>query len=276
MTLPFLAYYISISTGKDFLSVIKDLPKKMISANTNALAVWKLVGTVCFVTNIFSLVIAFQISRVANAVFLHSSGIVVVALLSGVLLREHLSRHDWIAIALAFTGIFLLSFDGIQLNAVNGTLLGLLACITMAGNQLSFGKIRAHAQTGYEVFEMLLLADFLVVIIGLPAVFIAAPPQPSHIAWLLIILLGIVPWGIPNILYLMAVKEPKKVPIFRALILTGFDPVLTALWPALFIKQVPTITAAMGATLVIAAMIYHELTRRRHSTFMHTTETDIV
>jgi drug/metabolite transporter (DMT)-like permease len=77
--------------------------------------------------------------------------------------------------------------------------------------------------------------------------------MPHDQAWLFLILLGILPWGVPDILYAIGIRQ---VPVFRAMILGLSDPVLTAVWPLLFLREVPSPLALSGAAIILAAIVY--------------------
>ena len=71
--------------------------------------------------------------------------------------------------------------------------------------------------------------------------------------WLLLLLLGVIPCGVPDVLYAIGIKY---VPVFRALIIGLFDPVLTAVWPIIFLGEVPTTRALIGCAVITIAIIY--------------------
>jgi drug/metabolite transporter, DME family len=210
-------------------------------------------GALSFVLNMIALVWAFQLTSAANAVFLHYSGIVLVALFSLPILRQPLTREDWLAVLGALVGIAFLSIDGLQLNGLPGTALGICCGITMATTQICLGLRTKAMKSGSEALETIVLANLLMVLIAIPSLFTAPLLMPADRSWLFLILLGIVPWGVPDILYAIGIK---RVPVFRALILGLSDPILTAVWPLLFLSEVPSLLALSGAAIIIAAIVY--------------------
>ena len=209
-------------------------------------------GALSFMLNMIALVFAFQLTNVATAVFLHYSGIVLVALLSWPILRQPLTNADWLAVGGALAGIAILSIDGAQSTGLPGVALGIFCGITMATTQICLGLRAKQTNSGSEAIETIVLANVLMTLIALPAVF-TAPPLPGTNAWLLLLILGIVPWAIPDILYAVGIK---RVPVFRAMILGLSDPILTALWPFLFLSEMPSSLALCGALVILAAIVY--------------------
>jgi drug/metabolite transporter (DMT)-like permease len=210
-------------------------------------------GALSFMLNMIALVFAFQLTNVATAVFLHYSGIVLVALLSWPILRQPLTSADWLAVGGALAGIAILSIDGAQSTGLPGVALGIFCGITMATTQICLGLRAMETNSGAEAIETIVLANVLMTIIALPIVFTAPPPMSGSNAWLLLIVLGIVPWAIPDILYAVGIK---RVPVFRAMILGLSDPILTAVWPFLFLSERPSSLALCGALVILSAIVY--------------------
>lgn len=110
-----------------------------------------------FVLNMLALAWAFRLTNATNAVFLHYSGIVLVALFSYPVLRQRLQRHDWVAAAVATAGIFLFCLDGLQLNVGFGTALGVFCGLTLAGCQLCLGLRTQRKGTPQAALETVIL-----------------------------------------------------------------------------------------------------------------------
>ncbi len=99
-------------------------------------------------------------------------------------------------------------------------------------------------------------------IIGLPFIVLSLLQSnipPLHELFFLV-LLGIIPWGIPDVLYTIGIKY---VPVFRALILGLFDPVLTAVWTLLALGEYPSATAMIGCFVVTMAIVYQAYFEQR-------------
>jgi drug/metabolite transporter (DMT)-like permease len=217
-------------------------------------------GAIAFVLNMLALAWAFRLTNATNAVFLHYSGIVLVALLSYRVLKQPLKRSDWNALALATFGIFLFCVDGFQLNAPLGTALGVSCGLTLATTQLCLG-LRARDKSGENgALETILLGNLITSVIALPLILSDPTNLPPSRDWWLLLALGIFPWGLPDLIYVFAIE---KVPLFRALILGLSDPILTAVWPLLFLHEYPTPLAIVGSAIVLWAIIYQANAARK-------------
>jgi len=211
------------------------------------------IGACLFVVNMLALAWAFRLTNATNAVFLHYSGIVLVALLSHRVLKQQLWRQDWIAVAAATFGIFLFCVDGWQCNARLGTALGVLCGLTLAGTNLALGMRSQDNTNPRAALETVVLANLLTVIITAPIMLLNLHDLPTGRDCLWLVLLGIFPWALPDVMYVTAIR---RVPVFRALILGLSDPILTGLWPLLFLKEYPSLIAVVGSLIVLWAIIY--------------------
>lgn len=215
------------------------------------LAHW--LGALSFMLNMITLVFAFQLTSVATAVFLHYSGIVLIGLLSWPILKQSLSKADWFAVAGALAGIAVLSIDGARATGWTGAMLGIFCGITMAITQICLGLRAKETKSGFQAIETIVLANLLMALIAIPSILTAPLPVDGQKTWILLGALGIVPWAIPDMLYATGIKQ---VPVFRATILGLSDPILTALWPLVFLNEVPSTYAIIGAMIVLAAIVY--------------------
>lgn len=210
-------------------------------------------GALSFMLNMIALVLAFKLTTIATAVFLHYSGIVLIGLLSWPILKQPLSKADWLALVAALLGIAILSFDGAHSIGWPGAMLGIFCGITMATTQVCLGLRAKATNSGFEAIETIVLANMLMALVSIPSILTAPPPLNGDVSWFLLVVLGIIPWAIPDMLYATGIKE---VAVFRATILGLSDPILTAIWPLIFLNEMPSALAIVGAVIVLIAIVY--------------------
>lgn len=220
-------------------------------------SLWQWLGIFCISANTIALVFAFQLTRAANAVFLHYAGIILVAMLSWTLLGERLNKRDYLAVVLAMIGIFTLLGDGMDFSSIQGNCLGAFCGITFALAQIC---LRKQAKTEGNALEIIVLANGLTAFLALGFLLFSGqtslPTRPQDLAFLLA--LGLIPWAIPDIIFARAIE---KVPALKAMLLTFLDPVLTAVWPILFLLELPSMQGVLGCLLISAAIIWLETGR---------------
>jgi drug/metabolite transporter (DMT)-like permease len=247
----FLVVYLRVSMNQNTLTCMR---KKLTDIYLSKDKVhW--CGALCFVTNMICLVMAFQLTRAANAVFLHFSGMVLVAVFSGPILNQKPTKQDWISVIAGLVGMLLISMDSLNPQAMLGTALGIVCAITLALSDICLGIRVQRNASQVAALETICLANSIMFVLGAPAIILGysgqSMPRPAEL--LLLLILGIVPWAVPDILYALAIKS---VPILRALILALLDPVLTAVWPMIVLTEIPSMTVMLGAGIAMGAVVY--------------------
>jgi drug/metabolite transporter (DMT)-like permease len=142
-----------------------------------------------------------------------------------------------------------------------GTALGIVCAVTLALTDICLGIRVQRNVSQVAALDTICLANTIMFVLGAPIIFQScaahALPNGSELVFLLV--LGIVPWAVPDVLYAVAIKY---VPILRALILALLDPVLTAVWPMLVLKEIPSITVLFGAGVAMIAVLYQTVYER--------------
>jgi drug/metabolite transporter (DMT)-like permease len=213
-------------------------------------------GAAFFVVNMIALVEAFQLTKAANAVFLHYAGLVLVAVFSGPILKQIPTKEDWWSVAAGVLGMLLIAVDALDARSLMGTLLGIVCGISLALCQICLGLRSQRKKTGREALGTIVLANALMFILGAPFMFGADAASLSRMDFTFLILLGVVPWAVPDVLYSIGIKQ---VPILRALILGLLDPVLTAVWPFVFLAERPGVSVIAGASIATAAVVFQNI-----------------
>ncbi len=205
--------------------------------------------------NVELLVLAFKLTTSTNAAFFQASGVLWIGALSGLFLNEKPRRADWVAMGIAMVGMAFLTWDGFQWGAWQGSLVGIVCSLTLAGGQICYKRRSMDAASGEGALEMSILSDVMALLIGVPALLTAGMPSGKD-CWLLFALCT-VSWTLPSTIYMLCVKD---LPVFRAFVLTLFDPVLTPVFPWWFHGLVPTGIEILGAGIVTFGVFYQGVT----------------
>jgi drug/metabolite transporter (DMT)-like permease len=128
-----------------------------------------------------------------------------------------------------------------------------LCGLTLAGTQLCLGLRAKDRSRQKGALETVILANLICAAITAPLILGNLKDLPPASDWWLLLALGVFPWGLPDVMYVTAIE---KVPVFRALILGLSDPILTAVWPCLFLQEYPTTLAVIGSAIVLWAIVY--------------------
>jgi len=203
-------------------------------------------GAIIFAIMNTAYVLATQLTTAANAVFLHYTAPIWVLFFSAWLLKEKPKKIDWATLAAIIVGIVLMFAGQLSGDGLWGNFFGLLS-----GFLLSIVIIILRKQKDGSPMETILLGMIIMAVVG--AFFI--PSQPINTTELSIVLvLGVAQFGIPFILYTIAIKTLTAV---EAVLIQALEPALNPLWVAMAVGEVPPITAVFGSIIILVSVIIH-------------------
>ena len=205
-------------------------------------------GAIAFVLTQTLFIAATQLTTAANAIFLQYSSPVFIALFGAWYLGERVRTADLLAMGAIFAGMFLFLLDGLSAGDLLGSVLAILAGISMAWMILFMRK-----QKDESPLETALLGSIMGAVIGLPFVLweIRYGPPLGVQGTSIMVYLGVFQLGIPFILYSQAIRVLPAVE--TALILT-LEPVLNPLWVFLVIDERPSQLAMLGGAIVLVTV----------------------
>ena len=199
---------------------------------------------VIYALNAISFVFAVDHTLVANVLIILASTPLMAALLSIVILKEHVSKPTWAAIITGMTGVVIVVGHGFQA----GTWLGdILAFITAFALAVTFIIIRHHKHV--NMIPAAALGAALSAIIAAP---FADPMSVAPENWGLLLLLGFV---VLPLSFGLITLGPRTVPAPEVALLLLLETALGPLWVWIVINEVPSETTIIGGVVVISAVV---------------------
>ncbi len=202
-----------------------------------------------------------KLTTAANAILIQYSAPVWIALLGAWFLGERATRLDWVTIALVLGGITLFFFEQLTLDHVAGNLVALAAGVAFAFSGMTLRKL-ATTETADGVprdpLRPMLLGNVLGAVAGLPFMFAAAPPSAT--GWLALAVLGVVQQAAAYLCYARAIRHATAL---EAMLIPVIEPVLSPIWVALAIGEVPGPWALVGGAIVVGAVAMRGVLGRR-------------
>jgi len=183
-----------------------------------------------------------------NAVFLQYMAPFWIVLFSFIIWRKPIEEFDFIVLPILLIGMFLVVSEGFQLNNLLGLGLGVFCGICYAFVLIFLGQETSPLLR----LKTLLFGNLLTVLIALPFVFSLANISGS--AWLWIMLLGVVAFGLPWILFTKALQQITPI---EFAVITMIGPVLNPIWVALAPPyEIPGLLPIIGAVLILCGVGY--------------------
>jgi drug/metabolite transporter (DMT)-like permease len=202
----------------------------------------QILGAVFYCATVTLFVMANKYTTAANAILLQYTAPIYVAILSILILREPVSRFDWLAIGLAFVGMGLFFVDEISIKGLQGNLFAILSGISFALMVIFLRKQKQSFPLGSIV-----LGNLLTAVISAGSWLSARLDGPS---WLALILLGTFQLGLSYAMYSAAIRHVSAI---EAIMIPVIEPILNPIWVLLFLHEIPSPWTIPGGLLVLFA-----------------------
>ena len=206
------------------------------------------VGALCLVFAYAFGILAMQKTTIADAVLLFATAPFFAAFLGLLVLRERVRRSTWIAICFAMMGIAVMQGGAIATGNLAGNLyaLGSAFCFALFTIVLRWRKQTDMIPTVF--LSGLLAVPICFAVVGLDGAGVSVPVNDIVIASLM----GVFQTGAGLILYTMGART---VPAVQLALLPLIEVILSPIWVAIVIGEVPTAIVLIGGALVGTAII---------------------
>ncbi len=233
---------LAMNSAKSIITAICLLPvMSRLSVKTVSKPV--IMGAVCYALFLYSFTYSTKMTTSAVAIVMQYTSPVYVAMFSRYLLHEPVYKSDIIAIVLVFIGMFLFFADGFDTSRFWGNAVSVFNGITFAGMAIAF-----RMQKSQHPIVSVFLENLLVVFIGLPTLLACSVPDTLSIACIFF-------YGIQAaVSFLLYTEASKSLTGLEIVLLPILDPLLTPVWVYLFMGETITLTAAIGALIILAAV----------------------
>ncbi len=195
-----------------------------------------------------ALVLAFTLTKAANAVVILSAAPLFAALFSRWFLNEKCPPRTWVAIAVCMAGVIWVMRGSIGGGDLAGDLLALLATMFIGGYFTVFRRYPEISRSMVITSGGLLLA-----LMALPLATPFALPQASY-GWLAIS--GLL--QMPLALLLMTVGT-RFLPAAEVSLFLLLETILAPIWVWLVIGEVPPEATLAGGVLILVTLILHTI-----------------
>jgi drug/metabolite transporter (DMT)-like permease len=211
-------------------------------------------GAIAYAAVMLLFVLATKLTTAANAVFLHYTAPIHIALIGPWLLGERARWRDWVLIAMALGGVALFFCDELDLKNRWGLLAGLGSGFCSAW--LIMLMRRARTASPEAVTQ---LGNLLALAAASPWLFPVQKLQQNGL-WLL--MLGGVSLGIPYLLYSRAIREVKAL---DATLITMIEPILNPIWVMAAAHEYPSGWSLVGGILVLSTSLARSVLSSREA-----------
>jgi len=214
----------------------------------------QLAGALAYAITMILFVSATKMTTAANAILLQYTAPVFTALLGGWILKEKVTRFDWLIIATVIGGMFLFFIDRLSLAGFWGNIMAISSGISM-----SYFILCMRMQKDASTLETILLGNILTALICTPFYF---QQTPTLVNWLALFYMGTLQIGLSFIIYSTAIRCVKAI---DAVLMQVVDPLLNPVWVFLIIGEAPGTWAIAGGLIVLIAVTYRNIRVNRNN-----------
>lgn len=210
-------------------------------------------GAVSWALTVITFVAANKLTTAANAILLQYTAPVFMAVFSYWFLKERVTRYDWIAIFTVMGGMVLFFLDELTFGYLAGNFLAIISGITFAFFHLFMRKQKAGSPV-----ESVILGSILIVIIGLPSIFMSGPPAGTW-SWPAMILMGLF-LSLSFAIYSRVIRHVRAIEAILVLIL---EPLLNPVWVFLVIGERPGSWSLLGGAVIVGSVVFRGMAAAR-------------
>lgn len=195
-------------------------------------------------------VVANKLTTATNAIMLQYTSPAFIMILGMLFYHYRPKRREVIAMIWAFAGIALFFFGKLTPGNLIGNAMAVFTGLTFAVVFILNGRPECQASLALFIGQ---IGTFLV---GLPMVFLLDPADIKLMPVLSIVVLGLFQLGLSYFLFNRGIIRTAPL---NASLLAMVEPLMSPVWVFLFLREVPTVVALIGAAVVISAMLYLNL-----------------
>lgn len=216
-------------------------------------------GALAYTGTVILFVMSTKTTTAANAILLQYTAPVWVALLSPWLLREPISRIDWIAIVVTLGGMGIFFLEKLSVEAQIGNLYAIISGIFFA-----LCVIALRLGRDGSAIHMVLLGNIITALLCAP--FLIGDSLPSEDI-LPLIILGV---GQLALGYILFSKGIAHVSAIDGALIPVIEPILNPLWVVLAVQEPTSVYSIVGGVIVLSAVtgrgLYHAYSSSRSRT----------
>jgi drug/metabolite transporter (DMT)-like permease len=237
----------AIAAGRSLSAAIFLTPWALRHRRAAVDARWLALTVLMFTLMSLTFVTATTLTSAANAIILQYTAPAWVFLLSPWLVGERSHPRQWLALSAAMIGVAVIFFDQYQ-GQRTGLAIALASGFVFGFQSVLFRKVRAVHPLALAWFTCLGSGVLLA-----PGLFRIMPEVWTARSILLLILMGVVQFGGPYVLYAAGMKH---VTAQQAILIIMLEPVLNPLWPWLLGIETPARSTLLGGAIILSAVAY--------------------
>lgn len=193
-----------------------------------------------------SYAIGIELTTATNSIMIQYTAPIFVIIINLLLYKEKPTKLEFRTVVAVFIGLIIFFIDDISFGNIVGNGFALISSIAYAGMAICLKK-----DSNPSSIAMMFWANVMITAVGLP--FIIFEGLPDFKTTIIIMLAGIVILALPLVMMGYAAKFLSSV---ETILLSIMELVLTPLWVFIFLGEIPSIMAIIGAIIIVISITY--------------------
>ncbi|MDR2516794.1 MAG: DMT family transporter [Spirochaetaceae bacterium] len=203
-------------------------------------------GGFAYAVTMITFVLANKLTSPANAILIQYSAPVWAAVLGWLIAGERPRGEHGAALLLVFLGLYLFFRDGIGGGNFTGDMIAVCSGIAFGAQSVFLRMIKKGNPA-----DAMLVSQILTALFSLPFFFFY-PPSLSAVSIMAVLFMGTIQIGAAAALFAWGIR---RVTALTAMLTAAIEPVLNPLWVFAVTGEKPSLRAAAGGAIIIAAVI---------------------
>ena len=191
-------------------------------------------------------------TSVANTLLLISLSPLFAGLFTRLVLREHVPRRTWLAIAGGAVATSIIMLGSLVEGDLAGTIAGLVAAAAIGGTLV---VLRAHPHL--NMVPAVAFGSGLAALVGLP---FSSPSSADPQDWMYLVALGLI---VVPVAFGLIATGPRYIPAAEVALFLLLETVLGALLVWLAVGEVPTLATVVGGLILVVVLAAHSFAALR-------------
>ena len=190
-------------------------------------------------------------TSVTSALIIIAASPLISALIARFVFGEAIAARSWGASIGVILGLAVIFKDGLQSGALIGNVFALIVAFALSG---LFLTLRVHPRADNR--RGMIIGAIMMMAIG---IWFADPFSLNAVQWLWMVLLGAV--VLPGSFVLIG-QGPRYIPAAEVSLLMLLESVFAPIWVYFGVGEVPSLTVALGAVLILSVLLWHQWPRK--------------
>ncbi|NTW49998.1 MAG: EamA family transporter [Chlorobiales bacterium] len=232
-----------------------------------------IISSLCYAATLILFVLATKLTTAANAILLQYTAPIYILILGRWILGERVTWLHIVTVAASFAGMAIFFFDKLSPEGYTGNI-----CAVLSGLGFGIFTLLLRKKRHEHPIDAVVLGNGWILLVCATIIMYQASFDPKGMSnddvlygyaistedSIMVAFLGILQIGIPYLLFTRGIQFIRAI---DASLIAMLEPLLNPLWVFLFVGETPSLNAAIGGAIILAAVTLQSIWTSRSLNF---------